>query len=584
MASAEATAPPVGTPQRPLGAVRRFWAEIQWPVVSLAAVTSIVLGYIGWAQQLTAAGIPKTAIDPLYLSIQLFTLQVSGVPDANGFPLALQIARFLAPAVAGYAAVSVFMTAFRQTRQKLSVRFASDHVVICGLGATGLRLAQHLRAKRIPVVAVDPDTDALALAAAREAGIWVIEGDARDTELLGNLRLDRASHLVACCGDDATNGEVALAVADVVADRHGPELDCRVHVGDAGLSARLRTREVAAAPTPGMNLDYFSLHEAGARTMFSRFPPFGVDGDGGVVVVGGGAFAQATLVELARLWSVAGRSETLPVRLVAAEGENDAETIQRRLPGLLERFDLSIEHLPTRAATLPDVLGRSPNATVYVCLANEVDGLAAALALADAREECEAPVVVRTNRDRGLAELMAGRREGAGIGLAAFGLLDAACDPDVLLGGLWDQLAVAIHEAYVVKGLARGETRADNPALVPWSELPESLRRANRSQARDVGVKLAAIGARPVPLVAVADARSRLTDDEIERLAELEHDRWSDDRRADGWTLGTKDHQAKTTPYLVGWDVLDEDVRELDRNAVRELPRLLALTGHCIGR
>ena len=67
---------------------------------------------------------------------------------------------------------------------------------------------------------------ALSLAAAREAGIWVIEGDARATALLGNLRLDRASHLVACCGDDATNGEVALAVADVVAGRRGPELDC----------------------------------------------------------------------------------------------------------------------------------------------------------------------------------------------------------------------------------------------------------------------------------------------------------------------------------------------------------------------
>ncbi|MCB1027280.1 MAG: NAD-binding protein [Microthrixaceae bacterium] len=590
------TAPPVGTPKRRLHALRRFWAEIQWPVVSFSAVLSIVLGYIGWAQQLDLSGTPHTPVDPFYLSIQLFTLQVSGVPDATGFPPALQIARFLAPAVAGYAAVGVFMTAFRQTRQKLSVRFARDHVVICGLGTTGLRLAQHLRAAEVPVVAIDPNPTPLAAASAREAGVWVLAGDARDTALLNTLRLTRASHLVACCGDDATNGEVALSVAEVVARRSGPELDCRVHVADAGLSVRLRTQELAASATPGLNLDYFNVGEAGARTMFTRHPPFAVDPAAdppGVLVVGSGPFAQAVLAELARLWSVTGRDDRLPVVLASVDGDDATAVIESRLPGLLGCFDLSIERLDPRSDRLADLLADRPGASAYVCLDNEVDGLAAAMALARARVDQAPPVVVRTNRDRGLAELMTGRTrldrdpdhaDGRSPELAAFGLLDAACDPEVLLGGLWERLAIAAHDSYVATALAKGETVTDNPALVGWHDLPESLQRANRAQARHIGDKLAAIGARPVPLVADPGDEARLTDVEVERLAEMEHERWCADRTADGWSLGTKDHAAKTTPHLVPWAELSEEVRELDRDAVRDLPRLLALAGHRIGR
>ena len=62
----------------------------------------------------------------------------------------------------------------------------------------------------------------------------------------------------------------------------------------------------------------------------------------------------------------------------------------------------------------------------------------------------------------------------------------------------------------------------------------------------------------------------------------MEHQRWVDQRRLDGWTPGQKDIEAKTTPYLVPWDHLSEEVKELDRQTVRGLPAFLARAGYQI--
>ena len=68
--------------------------------------------------------------------------------------------------------------------------------------------------------------------------------------------------------------------------------------------------------------------------------------------------------------------------------------------------------------------------------------------------------------------------------------------------------------------------------------------------------------------------------DEIEQMAELEHDRWVSERRADGWKLGPeRDVLKKITPYLVSWEELPDEVREWDREAVRRIPELLAAVG-----
>jgi hypothetical protein len=58
----------------------------------------------------------------------------------------------------------------------------------------------------------------------------------------------------------------------------------------------------------------------------------------------------------------------------------------------------------------------------------------------------------------------------------------------------------------------------------------------------------------------------------------MEHERWVDERRRNGWTYapGTKNVDKKTSPYMVPWEELREEIKEWDRVTVRGLPAFLA--------
>lgn len=145
-----------------------------------------------------------------------------------------------------------------------------------------------------------------------------------------------------------------------------------------------------------------------------------------------------------------------------------------------------------------------------------------------------------------------------------------------------DRIARAIHERY--RRNQRDRKPADDPAMLPWDELAETLRHSNRDQAADIWKKVQAVGCRIAPADGIAVA-AVLTEAELERLAVLEHERWVGERRSSGWTFGpVKDAERKVTPYLVGWDELSEEIREYDREAVRAIPEVLAEAGLAIHR
>lgn len=150
---------------------------------------------------------------------------------------------------------------------------------------------------------------------------------------------------------------------------------------------------------------------------------------------------------------------------------------------------------------------------------------------------------------------------------------------------LVERLARAIHEDYVRRRKADPTSAGDDPAMRDWGELDESLKDSNRDQALDIERKLEAIGCKAVPRAEAAGSLSEFTDDDIEKLARLEHLRWAEQRRREGWRAGPeREPAARRTPYLVPWGELPETVRDLDRDAVRAIPRLLAQSGLAVVR
>jgi hypothetical protein len=66
----------------------------------------------------------------------------------------------------------------------------------------------------------------------------------------------------------------------------------------------------------------------------------------------------------------------------------------------------------------------------------------------------------------------------------------------------------------------------------------------------------------------------------VEALAVFEHDDWVKERTLSGWVYGeTKDAEKKISPYLVPYEELSEEIKELDRDTIRNLPELLDMIG-----
>ncbi len=123
-----------------------------------------------------------------------------------------------------------------------------------------------------------------------------------------------------------------------------------------------------------------------------------------------------------------------------------------------------------------------------------------------------------------------------------------------------------------------------DPALLSWAQLPADFRQSNLGQADHMAAKLRRIGCHVVPEDAPGTP-VEFTVAEIEIMAEMEHGRWTAERLLRGWVWDeVRNPLKKRSPYLVSWSELSESIREIDRQAVRRMPELLAGVGLSIRR
>jgi len=572
----------------------RVLQEHQWLLISTLAVLALVLGLIGFRKYFTALDQPRSFWDVLYLALQLFTLE-SGSVYGPAVGWELEAARLLAPGIAAIAAVKAFALVFREQLQLFRMRFVRGHVVICGLGRKGLRLARQLRAEGRRVVAIERDEGNDHIAQCRDLGVVVLPGDAADVEMLRKARLGEAACVVAVCGDDGANAEVAVHARELAQWRRGQPLQAVVHITDPQLCRLLVEQELERRQRDPYRLEFFNVFDIGARSWLSLHPATaGPDGRPlpapHLALVGLGRMGESLLVQAARGWRDAGADGEFRVTVIDRVATAKMASLCHRYPRLaqacrLTALDMDVESPEFHRGEFL----QAPDGTTaaYICLDNDALGLAAALALQHRTRNLGIPVVVRMTGDAGLATLLRGDEAASGAlpAIQAFSLLDQACRPEQILAGTHEALAQSIHADYCRHQRERGETPATNPAMVPWDDLPEHLRDSNRDQAAHIGVKLRELGCGLAPLTDWDEKLFAFTTDEVERLARLEHDRWVDERRRAGWRPGpAKDVDRKISPYLVPWEALTEPVRDQDREPVRQLPRFLAGAGFKIIR
>jgi hypothetical protein len=169
-----------------------------------------------------------------------------------------------------------------------------------------------------------------------------------------------------------------------------------------------------------------------------------------------------------------------------------------------------------------------------------------------------------------------------------FPILDRVCKNWVdLVIGTPDEievLAKKVHETYLSHRFEDPEARLSGDlSLATWDSLPEDLRQSNRQQVVDFKRKLQCIGLTYGPAFGEVSEPYALSDDQIEQLSKMEHDRWIAERLAGGWTYGEKDVAHKKNPSLVCWICLTTQMQDFDRNAMKEFPALLSAEDYIVG-
>ncbi len=146
-----------------------------------------------------------------------------------------------------------------------------------------------------------------------------------------------------------------------------------------------------------------------------------------------------------------------------------------------------------------------------------------------------------------------------------------------------ERMARGIHGEYRKKHVKR--LLQYEPSAVEWEYLRDDLKESNRRQADHYCMTLQSASLN----IRKALRRSEIqiiefTDREIEVMAEREHSRWTVERLMDGWRLGEQNTDRKESPYLVSWMDLSDDIKDYDRNAVKDIPRILEEYGYEVYR
>ena len=571
---------------------------MEWPFIALLWVLSLVLGYIGFSRYSVAINEEGTALDILYRTLQLYFFE-SG--DVGGLvPLQLEVARFLMPIMTIYIAIKAILAIFREQWQLIKVSLIKNHVVICGLSKRGIRLAQDFLEQGYQVVAIEIDVKNPFISQCRNQGAVVLIGDATNRILLLKAGVKKAKYLIIVCSDDNTNIPIALTARDLTRFRKEGVINVFVSIFDLELCNLLSGEELAASEAFKFRLEFFNIMERGIRIMLRDFSPFKyivekTDMQPHILLVGLNKMGRNMLIQLAINWWIKypNNGKRLRISIIDKEAEAKVKLINLRYPQLEKSCELRTWEIDNNSPEFEkgDFLFDSGRCCdidiVYIFHNDDIAGMVSALIIHGKTKQHKVPIILKMQQDTGLSTLFNENNSTIDFSqIHVFSLLDKTCSIKSLLGGMHEIIAQAIHEDYVNHQKIEGSTAQTNPSMVDWDCLPEDLKESNRYLADHIILKLNAINCSLNTLTNWKNISFKFLNKETELLSKMEHERWCEERKYQGWSysFGPKDIKNKTSPYLVSWEELPEEIKEYDRNVIKGIPTFLARTGFQIYR
>jgi len=516
----------------------------------------------------------------LFCSIALIRLYDLFQPGQA--PWQLVIAQFLVPGIAAVSALQLFLAGVRKNFRTAMARRKTDHSIVCGIGDVGMQIVQNLHADGHDVVAVDLEGESASAATCEKSGVPVLQGDAKNPQVLLAAGIRRAQNAIVCTGSDSENIDIALQIKSI--DSHPAHLKqsrirVLVQVRDDWMHKRL-----LASDKSTVDLSLFNPYTSAARLLVRclRLPPIPEFEAQTFVLIGFGAYGREIAQHLIQLSPVA-LGQTLKIVIFDKEAiaANAKFAITDPVAAKMAELDFATASIEPGSPDLANIVQPKLESAgsllgVALALGDDKASLSAALevrSLLDRMGQLHVPIYVRLEHYLRFGELV---RDIESISsfrdrLQIFGTLEETLNSDVLFGSKLDAFASALHEDYRLQAQGAINPQADRP----FHELPEFLKMSNRWRADHTPLLMELAG-----LHLVHDVRSpsiaELTPDQIELLAELEHRRYSIERRIVESRFGFANQES---PHMKPWKELGDDYKNWNRKQIAHLPEIMARLG-----
>jgi RyR domain len=572
-------------------------------VTGVLAATTISVGLAAYWSCPTTAN-ESTFWTPLTFALNLIAGNVQACyvgPDAQPFPLALQLARLTGPLLLVVAAFGIVASIFRAQTDRLLVRFSGSLVVLVGLTDDAMPLIRRLITQReadITLAVLVTDAGNVLIKSARGLGARVVVCDVDNLGTLRSLLTARGKFKVrsfyAVAADVAENLRWAAqlrAVADS-AKRSQANAAPRmvVRIDDPWQAEYWRRTNAYRTSGSGSSVrwmsDAVSVYEVTAALIFDRIlDPRRKHPFDRLVIIGNSPLALAACAELAQ-----------------REREGDALSAPPH-PGLADLilYGPEAEALRQQHRLRQERFGNSGD----IGLISVVESEPTSERLRAALQQAQYPALILaddpTTSEPRLATYLAALNPTWTIfdwspttrGVAyepimdllyPFGLtMDA---PSSLPVDSWERAARVVHEKY--RMITRQHQRLDvsKPSHQAWEQLDPFLRESNIRQVTTTLAAAESLGRSWGPVVSGVTRGGLVTSaevsaSELDEMAKIEHTLWMRYLQDNGWRYGLqRDDRHRIHPSMRAWDDLTPADQEKTREGVANALSVLNQLGY----
>ncbi|MGZ3274702.1 MAG: RyR domain-containing protein [Caulobacteraceae bacterium] len=541
-------------------------------MVPVFAVATIALGAWGWLSY------GRRLDEALYRSIALFSIANQVYRDAPGnSDWRFLIGRWTGLMAEFGAALLAVGALLHQRGVFVLAQLLRQHVVVLGAGDLALNAFEAGQQARRRVLWVGAPH-----LSAGSFGALAIPGPAdAQADALAAYAKD-ADHVLVAPDDDADGIVLARRVRAAA-----PDARITLLLRDASLA------EAAAAMINEARTRVISPSVLAARALHLEHPPFLIAKDLGhrrihALIVGFGQAGQAVArdiivncrtadLDLPNITVIDPAAAALEGVMRARAPELDACARFTFIQGAVGTDGVA----PAVNVLLREIDDGGPITAAYVCRRQDTEGLGAAAVLQTVFRSTAHPNPRLFLRLRDLQSLAdAGGQDRRGLNaLTPFGDSASIIRASEFLSDEPDQAARAFSAAY--RQLLPPQVREDPEvrSARPWDELDETFRQATRDAVAHIPAKMQSAGIDPALWLGLngtpelpRTVRLAASDEDQERLARLEHERWNAQRRMEGWQLtrGPKDEARALHPNLRPYEDLSETVKAYDRALVLE--------------